>query len=692
MSHPSAAAGDIGRSDLGREADFSLGGARVRPAAREVVAGGQRIRLQPRVMQVLVALARAGGRPVSREALVEACWGPFTLGDDALNRCIQKLRGLGRTDAPGAFEIETVPRVGYCLLAGPATALATPERGVRGHELGLVAAGGAAAVALAVVGAAVWRPAPPRWSVERSERLVSTPLAERHPAISPDGAMLAYSAGPDVVSRHIYLKPLAGGNAIQLTDDAFDDAAPAWSPDGARVLYTAYRAGEPCRIMVTAVPAGPARQVARCQGAERSRAAWSARGEALFFADSATPAGPARIVRLDLATGRRQAVSHPPGGLEDDEPALSPDGRWLAIFRHSEALSLAVLHDLKTGRERAIADLGETGGLAWSADSGTLFLAGGNGVESTIWGWPMPGGPRVAVATVPMIVERLAFGRGGLLAAEIIAGRFNAVHPPGPGGSAPAVVDPATAKTWSPAYSPDGSLAVISDRSGGAGVWLSRPGAPARLLIGLGNGSGHGLSWSPDGAFLAFSAARDGEVSLRVIGLAGEARADIPVRGVAAGRPAWSADGRSLVFPVRDGGGWRLWRANLARPARPWPITGYGWAAVRAAGDTLYAVRSDRPGVWRLGPPPRLIAAGFSGRSREAWTIDKNEIVFADDGEAGRRRLLAAPLSGGPARAVAAVPGATFETDFAIDPRSGTPTYIAVVNADTDIELFHLAR
>ncbi len=83
--------------------------------------------------------------------------------------------------------------------------------------------------------------------------------------------MLAYSAGADIVSCHIYLKPLAGGNSIQLSDDEFDDTAPDWSPDGARIVYTAYRAGEPCRFMVAATPAAPARQIARCQGQERSR-------------------------------------------------------------------------------------------------------------------------------------------------------------------------------------------------------------------------------------------------------------------------------------------------------------------------------------------------------------------------------------------------------------------------------------
>ncbi|MGI8841630.1 MAG: winged helix-turn-helix domain-containing protein [Caulobacteraceae bacterium] len=103
------------RIDLTRQADFVIGGVQIRPTACEVVAGGRRIRLQPRVMQVLVALARAGGEPVSREALVEVCWGQIRVGDDALNRCIQRLRRLAEAEVGGAFVIETIPRLGYRL-------------------------------------------------------------------------------------------------------------------------------------------------------------------------------------------------------------------------------------------------------------------------------------------------------------------------------------------------------------------------------------------------------------------------------------------------------------------------------------------------------------------------------------------------------------------------------------------------
>ncbi|MGI8839688.1 MAG: winged helix-turn-helix domain-containing protein [Caulobacteraceae bacterium] len=681
--------------DLTATPDFALGAARVRPSTCEVLIPRGAIRLQHKVMQVLVALAEATGSTVSRDVLRARCWGGQLVGDDSLNRCIQRLRQLSETEAPDSFSLETLPRLGYRLTAKDADPPAPASSRRKGRQGWKTWAAGAAVLALGGVAAVFSRqPAPTRWSVERSEPLVSTPLREGHPAISPDGKMLAYSAGSDTVSRHIYLKPLAGGNPIQLTDDGFDDAAPAWSPDGARLAYVADRAGEPCRIMVAAAPAGPARQLARCQGQERSRVVWSRRGEALLFADSATQTEPTGIVSLDLATGRRSAISHPVGGLGDREPSISPDGRWLFFMRDSgETSARLVIHDLGTGRERTLVVV-ETGagGAAWAEDSKSLFVVVASGAESVLWSYPIACGRRALVAVLPLILGRLASGPGGLLAAEIVAHRLNAARPPSRGETAPVVIDPANGETDSLAYSSDGTLAMGSDRSGDSAIWLMRPGSPARMLLNFAGGYPLDLSWSPDGSALAFVAVRGQAIAVRVVGSAGEARASIPVRGVEAGRPAWSADGRSLVFPVRDGGGWRLWRADLAGPARPRPITGYGWDAVRVAGDTLYAVRSDRPGIWRLGPPPRLIAAGFSGRAREAWTIYKNEIVFAEDGKNGRRRLLSLSLSGGPARAFAAIPDATSEPDFAIDPRSGTPTYIAVISDESDIELFHLAR
>src|SRR3569833_199104 len=101
--------------DLAREPEFELGGLLITPAELAVVRDDDRRQLQPRVMQLLVALAKAEQAVVSRDSLVEQCWDGRVVGDDALNRCIVALRHLAASFDPEPFQIETIPRVGYRL-------------------------------------------------------------------------------------------------------------------------------------------------------------------------------------------------------------------------------------------------------------------------------------------------------------------------------------------------------------------------------------------------------------------------------------------------------------------------------------------------------------------------------------------------------------------------------------------------
>jgi DNA-binding winged helix-turn-helix (wHTH) protein/TolB-like protein len=101
--------------DLAAEPDFAIGPLLVSPSLREVRAADRRETVEPRVMQVLIALVRADGAVVSRDTLIEHCWGGRIVGDDAINRCIAKVRSLAEFPGAPAFEIMTVPRVGYLL-------------------------------------------------------------------------------------------------------------------------------------------------------------------------------------------------------------------------------------------------------------------------------------------------------------------------------------------------------------------------------------------------------------------------------------------------------------------------------------------------------------------------------------------------------------------------------------------------
>src|SRR5262245_35510020 len=100
---------------LANEAAFAFAGLDVRPAALEVEYDGAVTGLEPRVMQVLVALHRSRGEPVSRDTLIDLCWGGRIVTEGALNRCVAQLRKA--LSANPLIRVDTIPKVGYRLRA-----------------------------------------------------------------------------------------------------------------------------------------------------------------------------------------------------------------------------------------------------------------------------------------------------------------------------------------------------------------------------------------------------------------------------------------------------------------------------------------------------------------------------------------------------------------------------------------------
>jgi TolB-like protein/DNA-binding winged helix-turn-helix (wHTH) protein len=107
-----------GPVELGREPDFALGRLLVRPSSCEILHANSNLSLEPRVMQVLVALAHSGGKAVTRDKLIERCWEGRVVGDAAITRCIGVLRKAASGCDMG-FEIETLSKVGYRLIIRP---------------------------------------------------------------------------------------------------------------------------------------------------------------------------------------------------------------------------------------------------------------------------------------------------------------------------------------------------------------------------------------------------------------------------------------------------------------------------------------------------------------------------------------------------------------------------------------------
>ena len=103
---------------------FMLGPVAVEPALRQVSSlNGRTRKIEPLVMQMLIALRASLGSTLSRDDLIAACWDGAIVSDDAVNRVVSKLRRVLTELGEGAVRLETVAKVGYRL---------TVERGAAG--------------------------------------------------------------------------------------------------------------------------------------------------------------------------------------------------------------------------------------------------------------------------------------------------------------------------------------------------------------------------------------------------------------------------------------------------------------------------------------------------------------------------------------------------------------------------------
>jgi DNA-binding winged helix-turn-helix (wHTH) protein/tetratricopeptide (TPR) repeat protein len=106
----------VERVKLAGEPSFTVGRLTAHPSTRQIIFGKQQLTLEPRVMQVLVALARAGGEVVSKDELIDRCWYGRVVGEDAVNRVVSRLRHVASTIGDQTFRIDTIRGVGYRLI------------------------------------------------------------------------------------------------------------------------------------------------------------------------------------------------------------------------------------------------------------------------------------------------------------------------------------------------------------------------------------------------------------------------------------------------------------------------------------------------------------------------------------------------------------------------------------------------
>lgn len=221
---------------------FTLGESTVWLDRQLVRRGGQDIKLQPKVIEVLSHLVAAEGETVSRESIKSHIWGKAE-ADDLLTNAVWKLRkALG--DDGGL--IETIPRYGYRLTQTPFPL--QKARAVNTYSFALLA--GAVVAALIAIGSFTYlskEPGAPA-SIAPLPLLRLTGI-ESGPTFSSDGRSVAFVSAYDSYHTDLFVYDRNTGESQQLSSDAAWNYHPAFSPDGQRLAVFRYIDGQ-CQIEV----------------------------------------------------------------------------------------------------------------------------------------------------------------------------------------------------------------------------------------------------------------------------------------------------------------------------------------------------------------------------------------------------------------------------------------------------------
>jgi len=92
---------------------YEFGAYRLDAQGRLLFKGGDRVALPPKVLELLVALVRAAGRPLTREQLLRLLWPDTVVEEGSLTSHISMLRKALGESPDGQDFIETLPKRGY---------------------------------------------------------------------------------------------------------------------------------------------------------------------------------------------------------------------------------------------------------------------------------------------------------------------------------------------------------------------------------------------------------------------------------------------------------------------------------------------------------------------------------------------------------------------------------------------------
>ena len=721
------------------EAGFCVGSYLVEPQLLRVTKDDEEVQVQPKVMEVLLCLAEAPGRVVTKEEFMERVWDDAIVTNDALLRCISILRKIFDDDARDPAFIETIRTRGYRLIA-PVSPIASeqgtdPESAPETAALSIPAVedrpaepsrkGGAwsriwhealskarepqalavTVVALILLTAAafsvrsVLTPNPP--APLQTVPLTTFPRQETDPAVSPAGDRVAFVwNGGEAGNFNLYVKEVGSETPLQLTAHPSPAHSPAWSPDGRRLAFVRSSGGK-SEVFIIPANGGSEQRVVGLEAREIYRLAWSPNGQTLALSAQTAPYEAFSLYLLSLETLEKKQLTTPPPDIRGDlEPAFSPDGERIVFLRSTiDKIEDVYVVSVHGGEARRLTyDNAEITGVDWTSDGRSVVFASDRAGAASLWRIPSSGGGAEWVATVegggmhqPSVArngERLVFVQKrfetNIWERSLVSKDTSA-----------AVQKPLISSTrWdsSPDIAPDGRhIAFASSRSGSYEIWVAdKDGSHPRQLTHFHGHVTDSPSFSPDGRQIAFVSRQEGSAHVYVVSVAGGEPRRLTSSAFNDKAPSWSRDGRWIYFASNRSGHWETWKIPATGGEAHQVTTEGGFAAFESPDrEALFYVKRNAPGIWRRpasGGKEERVTAALEPQDWGNWAVTEQGLYFVRRDE-DKAVVVVRDLRSGEEEIVAVVDRLTQRPSLAISPDGRWMLYGRLDRDESDLLL-----
>ena len=439
-------------------------------------------------------------------------------------------------------------------------------------------------------------------------------------SFSPDARMVAF-ASTQSGATEIWVKPTAGGEAIQVTKNGFDNQYPVWSSNGQDIAFFSNRNGKH-GIWRVPFTGGQQTQIGGGVGAAARPVYWSKSGK-IYFQE------PTELFALDERSGERTRVTgFESKGIMPRTIEISADESAVAYTIKEGDLWRVKIERLGDPTQKEVgSSKAQIDHIAWHPNGKNVFYSTSTDGAYQIFqageGLPAPvqlsnGDSDFYVQDIAADGSKILYGSvsetsdlwmidtetstESVIANDVAAEYWADISPDGKniayqsvsrvdrpytgsinmkglsGSERPMVVSP---DGFFPSWSNDGQwIAYFRRTEGGIEIWRVRPtgGDALRLSGGTVNappytatpylkvGINH-ISWSPDSGSVAYSAQADGVSNMWLSSSDGSRHVPLTDNKSAADIyccSAWTQDGKHLVFTSERQGGFRLWLYQLA--------------------------------------------------------------------------------------------------------------------------------